>query len=438
MDNLVVCKFGGSVLAKPEDIAKINYIVQDNKDRKIIVVSAPGKRSPSDVKVTSLLKELTKNKDESLKAQILDRYRSLWPSADLDELAELLEYRLSQNLSGEEYLASVKSFGEDASARVIAKAIGADLIDPRDLFLLSSDYSKAKIFKESEDMIRKSFTDIKSMVIVPGFYGYTREGKIATFDKGGSDLTAAYIAAALNADIYENFKETDGIYAASPGLIANPRKIDVLTFNELRDLAYSGFDVFFDEAINPVRKKKIPVHVRNMFTYPSEGTLIVTDRLSDPERPIVGVAYKGGLCAFNYVCFGLNSMYGIGKKMLQIFEDEKVSVEFITTGIDDMSVIFREEQIAAPNKIDRIIKKLDSLTEDPVTEFQDNLGSLVVAGKGLKGNRGLAANIQGTLADANVNIRFISTGPLERCIVYGIDHSDCKKAVFAVYNRYLI
>jgi len=439
MEDIIVSKYGGSSITRYEDVERIKKITYDDPGRKIIVVSAPGKRDEKDTKVTDLLIKLAKDKDSSLVQLIIGRYKMLCPTEDVNDLSNLLQQRLSQSLEDDKYLDSLKSFGEEACAKLIAKKINAQFIDPRELFLVSEDYGNAKILKQSEEMIKKRLANKKEIFVVPGFYGYTEQGSIATFNKGGSDLTGAYIAASLNVKEYENFTDIDGICAANPDIVQNPRKIDVITFDEIRDLAYSGFRVFNEEAINPVKRKRIPVHVRGTFNYPSEGTYIVHDRLSDPNKPIVGVAYKGGLCSFDSAVFGLNGMIGVGRKILQIFEEEKISIEFITTGIDDFSVIFREDQLKYPLKnIGDITEKLYSLLgEDASIDFQEHLGSLVVAGKGLKGKKGISANIQQTLAEADIHIKFISQGPLERSIIYGINSSDSKKAVNAIYDKYL-
>ena len=159
--------------------------------------------------------------------------------------------------------------------------------------------------------------------------------------------------------MYENFTDTDGVYGASPAFVPNPKKIGTMTFDELRDLAYSGFNVFHDEAIRPVRRRRVAVHVRKTRDYPAEGTYIVHDRKSDPAKPIIGVAYRGGLCSFDISLDNLNSMVGVGDAILGVLAEEGLSVEFITTGIDDLAVIVREEQISdRPGAIDDVRKKL--------------------------------------------------------------------------------
>jgi aspartate kinase len=144
-------------------------------------------------------------------------------------------------------------------------------------------------------------------------------------------------------------------------------------------------------------------------------------------------------CSFDISSFGLNEMVGAGRRILEVFEEQKTPIEHITTGIDDMSVILRKGNLCSNEEdIGLLIRKLKSIFNNgSEVSFQQNLGGLVVAGKGLRGNKGISARVQQTLADSNVNIRFITQGPLERCIIYGIDERDASVAVNAVYNGYL-
>jgi aspartate kinase len=435
MTGIIVSKYGGSSITRHEDVKRINKITEDDSHRQVIVVSAPRG-------VTDMLIRLAKNKSPSLVEEIIDRYRRLSKSVSADVFNYFsiqLQQRVEQPLEKAKYLDSLKAFGEETCARFVAEEIGAQFVDAKELFLVSKDYGNAKILPQSEGMIKKRLANKKGVFVIPGFYGYTTQGDIATFSRGGSDLSGAYIAASLDAELYENFTDTDGIYAASPEIVKDPKKVDIITFDEIRDLAYSGFKVLHEEAMNPVGRKRIPVHVRNTFNYPSKGTYVVHDRLSDPDKPIVGVAYKDGFCSFDVATFGMNDRVGVGRQMLQVFEEKGIPIEFITTGIDDLSVIFREDELKkSPDSINDIVNKLYSVMgEDSLVDFQEHLGSLVVAGKGLKGRKGVSANIQLTLAEADVNIRFISQGPLERCIIYGINGSDSKRAVNAVYDKYL-
>ncbi len=441
MNQIIVCKYGGSSTASPESLELKRRITKDDSRRKVIILSAHGKLG-DEKKDTDLLIDLARTKDNSIIDRIINKARKIYsqiPRARFDEMQDDLFRRTRQELSGPALEDSVKSFGEYMCARLSAETLGYEFVDPKDLFLVSHDFGKGQILPNSEEMIRSRLSGKKGPLIIPGFYGFTENGDTVTLSRGGSDLTGAYIAAALDACLYENFTDTEGIFAADPKLVDKPRKIEKITFAEIRDLAYSGFSVFHEEAMKPLGKKGIPVHVRNTFTYPSQGTLIVPDRICSTDRPIVGVAYKESFCSLDIDFFGLNESIGSGRKILSVFEQRKIPVEYLTTGIDDISVIVNSKYFEGDfNRIDGVLSELrDVLGEDSNIFLQQNLGSLVVAGKGLKGKRGISADIQTTLAEAGVNIRFISQGPLERSIVYGIESSDGRKAVNVLYDKYL-
>lgn len=435
MRDVIVSKYGGSSITTEQDIEQIKRITEDDLRRRVIVVSAPGKRNEKDKKVTDLLIELAEKKDHNLISPIIERYTLLAPGREMHDLEEILLHRVDQCLPKEAYDDALKAFGEEACAKIVAEKIKATYLDPKELFLVTSHFGDAKILPKSVQMIGGTIWD--GLYVVPGFYGYTKDGLIATFSRGGSDLTGAYLAASLDAVVYENFTDREGILAADPALVKNPRKINVLTYTEIRDLAYSGFTVFHQEAMQPVEEKRIPVHVRKTAQYPQEGTYIVYERESNLRQPLVGVAYQAGFCAFTIERFGLNEQQGVMRDLLDLFEKEKKPVEFIFNTIDDITIISRTSAFQSYLALTNVMKHIESVTGKKTAACEEHLGCLVVAGKGLKGRRGIAADIQQTLARAGVNIKFISQGSQERCIVYGIKSEDGKKAVNAVYKRYL-
>ncbi len=303
-------------------------------------------------------------------------------------------------------------------------------IDPGKTFS-QSIFIRQKFFKFPGRFFRKVF-----QLSVDGFHGCTSDGLIATFEFGGSDLTGSYIASVLDALVYENFTDVDGVFSASPSIVKNPYLIREMTYKELRDLAYIGFNIFHPEATKPIELSGVPIHIRNTFKYPKTGTYVVPERISDPNRPIVGVAYRSGFCSFNIEGFvGLNEKI----KILQIFEKEGLSVEpYEPSSLDDLSIVLNQDQIQDPHCAGRIKRKLDSLLgENNKVSFDEHLGTVVVAGKGLKGYKGISAKVQLCLAEVGINIRFISQGQKERSMVYGISQSDGNKAVNVVYDTFL-
>src|SRR3989338_2399007 len=444
MGDVIISKYGGSSITSHTDIERIKRITYDNPRRKIIVVSAPGKRDNDDVKVTDMLIQLARTKDSDLFDRILNRYKIVFPDENLEDITAMLDRRLNQNLEGKNdadrespYKDGIAAFGEEACARLLAKYLGAEYVDSRELFMVTNDFGNAIILPCSEKMITKRLNKTNSLYVVPGFYGCTENGLTAIFGRNKSDLTGAYVAYSLDAMLYEIFSDKEGVLASDPDIVKDPVKIDKITFEEMRDLAYSGFNIFHPEAMGPVAKKKIPVHIRETAKYPAEGTYVVHERVSDLNKPIVGIAYQNGFCAFNIWAFGLNDRVGIAYDILGIFKERNISMEFMPGVIDDISVVLKRNQLKN-HSIENIIAEIHSLNDEGIEiNFQDNLGCIVVAGICLKNRNVSSANIQRTIESSGVDIEFISRGSKKRCIVYGVNHSDGRKAVNAVYNKYI-
>ena len=158
-------------------------------------------------------------------------------------------------------------------------------------------------------MIRKTLHN-KHKVIIPGFYGYNREGEIVTFPRGGSDISGAYIAASMGVKIYENFTDSP-IACTDPRIIKNPKFIRNITYRELRNLTYFGFDILHKDVIKPLMEYNIPIHVRLTLKFPNKGTYVSSQReMTYNESSILGIAYKGGFHSITFYKYGLNEEIG--------------------------------------------------------------------------------------------------------------------------------
>ena len=420
MLKMNVAKFGGTSLKDSESIEQVGRIIADEPERRVIVVSAPGKIS-NEEKVTDMLIKLYDTQDLSLIKKILDRYKQAYPQGEVDFIQRDLEERLDDK-------DALEAYGEIAQAKLFAKRFKFIYVDPSEYLLLDNN---GKILPESGDLIRQVFGDGK--YITAGFSGVTREGKVKTLGRGGSDTTGAVISAELKAAIYENFSDRTGVFAADPCIIENPLKIKIMTFKEKRDLSYSGFKIFQSAAVIPVEKAGIHVHIRSTFEYPEEGTYLVSERISD--KPIVGVAYREPFCSFDIHRPGLNEEVGILYKLLGIFNERRLSVEFPPGGVDDTSIILHQDQFT-DGVVGRVISELKEVSKGNV-KFQENMGAVVIAGKGLKSNGYILGEVATLLSDNGIDLRFLQQGPTRSCVIYGINMRDKQKAVQLIYDNYL-
>ncbi len=408
---MIVSKFGGSSVADRDKIKHAISIIADDSQRKYIIVSAPGKRFANDTKVTKLLEAIPDTYEPNHIQKIIERFEPQFQKTLQETLEERLKIKDEFNRKQ-----AILAFGEYANAFQIAKLSEIEFVDATELLDVSSDN---KILASSIGKITKRLKNVQK-AIIPGFYGRGENGMIQTLGTGTSDLTGAYIAAALNADIYENFTDSS-VFAAHPDIISNPKIISHMTYHELRNLSFGGFSIFEARSMIPLSQKNIPIHIRSTKNYPEQGTFVHNKHKS--HSLLTGIAYQKGYTAININTMGIHEEVGIITDIARAFSDYNASFDFVPAGIDDITIVSRN---VPKQTIKRLQKKFDSVEVIP------NIGCIVVAGEGLRGKRGSAAEIQKELSA--VNIRFISQGLDESCIVYGVNENDGEAAVNQLYQ----
>tara|TARA_Y100001978_G_scaffold198089_1_gene209988 strand:- start:11294 stop:12715 length:1422 start_codon:yes stop_codon:yes gene_type:complete len=448
--EMKVAKFGGTSLASAEQIKKICAIITEDPQRRLVVVSAPGKRSTDDTKVTDLLIEAARarltGQDGGAEIEcVINRYRDIAQALNLpeDSLAPIREdflHRLHLDTRDEGlYLDTMKAGGEDNSARLVASylrstGIEAHYIDPGEGgMILSDEPGNARVLKQSYGKLR-ALRERPGITVFPGFFGYSEHGQVVTFPRGGSDITGAILAAAIDAEQYENFTDVDSVFVANPTLVKRPVAVEKITYREMRELSYAGFSVLHDEALEPVFHAGIPVVVKNTNNPSAPGTQIVPTRPIG-TFPVVGIAATDGFCSVYISKYLMNREVGFGRRLLQIFEDEGISFEHTPSGIDNMSVIVRESTFnkAAEERVLRRVRT--ELAVDEVTIERD-LALVMVVGEGMNHTIGLAGRACTAFADAGVNLEMINQGSSEVSMMFGIKASDIPNSVLALYNQF--
>jgi len=427
-----VVKFGGSSVANAEQISKIIDVVAADADRRIVVVSAPGKRHGDDTKVTDLLIALANivlagGDHETALLTVVARYAEIQQELDLLEsvvaaietdLRGRIENRGANDL---QFLDTMKASGEDNNAKVIAEAFTkkghpAKYVNPGEVgMLLSDEFGNAEVLPESFNKLA-ALKDESEIIIFPGFFGSTKSGEVATFPRGGSDITGAILAAAVKADVYENFTDVDSVYAMDPRIVPNAQAIELMTYREMRELAYAGFGVFHDEAIIPAVHAKIPICIKNTNRPEAPGTMIAPVR-SNKERVVVGISSADGFCSIYIDKYMMNREVGFGRRL--------------PSGIDNMSVILESEELSA-DKEQLVVKRIKAeLSPDKVT-VEHGLAMLMVVGEGMHYAVGMAARATNALGDAGVNIEMINQGASEISMMFAVKETDRKKSVHAL------
>jgi aspartate kinase len=428
-------KFGGSSVADGIQLAKIKDIIEADKERRYIVVSAPGKRFDGDSKITDLLFMCKAQADhnipyEQLLQVITDRYSAikynLGVDVDIDKEYEIIRKKLAEGCS-EDYIASR---GEYLSAILVAAYLGYDFVDTEGLILFDS---KGRLLPEETNKALSKELKKHKKAVLPGFYGSDiKTGEIKILSRGGSDVTGSLVARAVNANMYENWTDVSGLLMADPRVVKNPKPIDKISYMELRELSYMGASVLHDEAVFPVRLAGIPINIRNTNSPEDPGTIITTESSYKNKKLFSGIAGKQPFTVISVYKNMMNKEVGFVRRALTVLEDMDISFDHIPTGIDSLSVVI--ESAALEDNLDEVLKEFEQRLHPDEIIVTPDIALIAVVGMGLVHNVGAAAKITKALADAKVNIRMINQGTSEINVIIGVESKNFKKATRAIYE----
>ncbi|KRN03543.1 aspartate kinase [Holzapfeliella floricola] len=446
-----VVKFGGSSLASGQQFEKVINILRQDQNRKVIVTSAPGKREETDTKVTDLLINYATLTIETkptniVTEQLFNRYLEIANHFGLEEdklqtIKEKIENLQYEKFENNDYLmASFKAHGERLNAKLMALilnhlGIRARFLDPEKFgFYVSDSANNAQVLDETYANIEAlNLTD--ELLIVPGFFGITKDHKIATFSRGGSDITGAILSKGFHASCYENFTDVDAIYAANPNTVKNPYAITKMTYRELRELSYAGFSVFHDEAIIPAIEANITINVKNTNHSELPGTLIVPEANFEPENLVTGVASSDRFAALYLHRYLLNKEVGFTLKLLEILYRYNVSYEHMPSGIDDLTIIFDKSQLTN-FKIKQLCQDIKATLQPDEMQWINDYAIIMVVGEGMRDNIGVLDRVISPLAQNNIGIHMINQGASRISVMLGTRQADANLAIEHIYHNF--
>ena len=438
----IVVKFGGSSLASAEQFKKVGKIIKKDEARKYVIPSAPGKRTPDDTKVTDLLyscygqalleEDECEENFEGLLAEIKKRYEEiisgLGLTLSLDDEFRTIRENFSKKI-GRDYAASR---GEYLNGIIMAAYLGYEFIDAAEVILFDA---AGNFDAEKTDKLLSKRLAKTERAVIPGFYGSMPGGKIKTFSRGGSDITGSIVSKAVHAALYENWTDVSGFLIADPRIVRKPKSIDVITYRELRELSYMGATVLHEDAIFPVRKEGLPINIRNTNSPEDKGTLIVEGTCRKPRFVITGIAGKKDFASITVEKAMMNSEVGFCKKVLEVFEENDISIEHMPSGIDTMTIFVHQDEFE--EKEQKVIAGIHRAVEPDFLELESDLALVAVVGRGMRATRGTSGRIFSALAHANVNVKMIDQGSSELNIIIGVRNHDFETAVNAIYDIFV-
>lgn len=432
-----VLKFGGSSLADANQFKRVAEIVKAENERRYVVASAPGKRFSDDTKVTDMLYDCyhlaseKKNIDDAFE-KIENRYNQIINDLGLDFSLQDEFNKIKMSIvhhAGRDYIASR---GEYLNSMILAAYLGYDFIDAENaiFFFENGDFDSEKTNKVMAETLA-----LHERAVIPGFYGVMPNGTIKTFSRGGSDITGSIVARAVGASIYENWTDVSGMLMADPRLIDSPKTIEVITYRELRELAYMGATVLHEDAIFPVREANIPINIRNTNEPTANGTLIVPTIENDNSNSVItGIAGKVG---FSTVVIEKEQMNKVSfiTDVLQCLKRHNVNIEHIPTGIDTISIVVPTEQIR--EKKDEVFASIRRHVSPDSISLNDGIALIAVVGRKMVRSKGTAGRVFKAIGSADVNIKMIDQGSSELNIIVAVDEKDYVTALQAIYSEFI-
>ena len=420
-------------------IKSVKRIIESDGERRYIVVSAPGKRYSGDKKVTDLLyechKKLCGGADVKecfapVRARFESIVRELNSGIDIEGELAATEERIAAAMS-EDFTASR---GEYLCAKVVSLVLGATFVDAENVifFRENGELDGERSYKA----IREACPDRSALYVVPGFYGSDPSGKVKTFSRGGSDISGAIVARAVQASLYENWTDVSGFLACDPRIVDSPRPIKSVSYKELRELSYMGANVLHSESIFPVRKANIPIRIKNTFRPEDEGTSILPITRYKPSGNVVtGIAGKKNFTVIFIEKSLMNSEIGFIARVLEVLRRNEISVEHIPSGIDTMSLVIASEALT-PEKLSLITEGIREAVSPDTIRIIEDIALIATVGHGMSSSVGTSARLFNAIAAEKINITMIDQGSSELNIIVGVKNEDYEKCIRAIYREF--
>ena len=436
---LKVAKFGGSSVAGAEQFKKVKAIIESDPSRRIVVSSAAGKRDSADHKLTDLLylchAHITYGVScddiiGTIRSRFAEIRDELHLQYDVEGDFDKLLPRLNRDMGVDELV----SRGEYFTSRLLAEYLGYRFVDAADcvFFGLDGQIDREKTYAAIGNALAQY-----DRILIPGFYGKLPTGKIKVMSRGGSDISGALAAAAVNADVYENWTDVSGILMADPRIVESPAPIGKLTYAELQELAFMGASVLHEDSILPVKEKGINLNIRNTNRPQDPGTMIVDEVAegdgSEEERFITGIAGRRDFTILTVSKRSMNTSLCL-RQTLEILDRFHVPVEHITLGLDSFALVASTKALG-DSVYDVIADIQKTVTPDDVN-IKEGISLVATVGRKMTSRPGTSGRLFHALGKNGINIRTIAQGADELSIIVGVENADFEKAIRVIYERF--
>lgn len=454
-----VLKFGGTSVGTVESLSHVKRIVESLDEQVIVVVSAL--EGITDQLITTA--QMASKGDSSYLgnyAKIIERHNSVIDGMVpaefqldvrsitgplLEELGNI--YRgvsLIKDLSPRT-LDIIVSYGERLSSVIISRVIdGAAYFDSRNFIKTIRQFNKHIVdFDATGDLIHKTFDDFSGKVaVIPGFISSDRDsGDITNLGRGGSDYTAAIVAAELKASVLEIWTDVDGFMTADPRVISNAYVIDHLSFLEAMELCNFGAKVIYPPTIYPVFHKNIPIVIKNTFNSEAPGTWITNDMPKEDGKAIKGISSINDTCLITVSGLGMVGVIGVNSRIFNALAKNGVSVFLVSQASSEHNTSFAVKHCDADLAVrvleDEFASEINTGEITTITAERD-LATVAIVGENMKHTPGIAGKLFNTLGRNGINVIACAQGASETNISFVIQYSSLRKALNVIHDSFFL
>ncbi|WP_203258360.1 bifunctional aspartate kinase/homoserine dehydrogenase I [Hyunsoonleella ulvae] len=455
-----VLKFGGTSVGSSKNINKVINILNSyaQNSKVICVVSAVGGITDK----LLLAGRQAQGKDESFKdtfKTIQDTHHSIikelnpdnntsilaYAEEKLNELYSLLEGIFLINEISPKTSDKLVSFGELLSSFIIAetmknRTILASRKNSQELVITNSNFTKAEVdYKVTNANIKTYFESTKeNITILPGFIANSTFGEQTTLGRGGSDFTAAIVAAALHVEQLEIWTDVSGMYTTNPKIVKQAYPITTISYQEAMELSHFGAKVLYPPTVQPVLDLNIPIHIKNTMEPEAVGTIISKDT-NGISTPVKGISNISNIALLTLQGSGMVGIPGFSKRLFETLSNEKVNVILITQASSEHSICIgiEEKDIEiAKTSIDITFENEIALHKIEPLIVEKNLSIVALVGDNMKNHQGISGKMFSSLGKNNINIRAIAQGASERNISIVINENDVNKALNTLHEAF--
>jgi len=452
-----VLKFGGTSVRNAENIRIVRNILEEQQQACIVVVSAFGGITDQIIRTSMLAGERDpafKKELDEIRQRHVETVRELFQGETrdftlkevesmLNEFQDVLQgVSLLQDLSNKT-LDFLLSFGERLAATILARFVkDAVYLDARKLIRSDSQFGNATIHYETTNkQIREKLGNTSTVTVIPGFIASDEQGRTTTLGRGGSDYTAAIIAAALDAEVLEIWTDVDGFMTADPGIVPKAYPVECMTYEEAMELSHFGARVIYTPTLTPAYQGNIPIRVKNTFNRDHPGTLIAGASTCGKRELIKGISSIDDISLVTVKGTGMVGKIGTSSRVFSSLARYHVNVILITQASSEMTISFAVSPADAAISVealhDEFQLEIDHRKEMEIEVIND-LSIIAIVGEGMRHTPGISAILFRSLGRNGISVIATAQGSSELNISVVIEHRSLKKALNVIHEGFFL